>query len=393
LGPTVDTPKQPTFKEGDQCITPYGPAKVVALREKQGKHCIVVVEMVGWTATAYLKLESLKPVPKSLLGSLFRQFGGTEGTPKPLEFPHAEGTVIETPFGRCSVTKPLPAKPRPSGRTPVTLGLSIGSWTLADGTHPMLYCTVDTARAWRDHKADDGTSIFSALGTLVTSSRTLLEPFLSQKPTPSKAPQFVRYYQDSAAVTTPYGDGVVVRFRVEDGFYEVALTRWTLANGKQARAFLRREDINYRISSGCEEGYPVLTSLGLSGTLASVEPTTGVHVVTIPSAGMVCFLQPECVLRPLKAAVGEDVLTPVGEGKVQRYDAIQDTYTILLNGWNAKLYCKGDTFDRVAEGIQDRDGAFGVNWLLRFFRLSPDNVAPRSRSNSVTSSIISGGQR
>jgi hypothetical protein len=67
LGPTADTLKQPTFKEGDQCITPHGPAKVVA--------------------TAYLKLESL-----------FRQFGRTEGSPKPLEFPHAEGTVIEMPL-------------------------------------------------------------------------------------------------------------------------------------------------------------------------------------------------------------------------------------------------------------------------------------------------------
>jgi hypothetical protein len=108
------------------------------------------------------------------------------------------------------------------------------------------------------------------------------------------------------------------------------------------------------------------------------------------------------VLRPLKAALGEDVLTPVGEGKVQGYDPVQNTYLILLNGWNAKLYAKGDTFDRVAEGIQDRDGAFGVNWLLRFFRLAPDTVVPRSRSNSVTSgisrsnsitSIISGGQK
>jgi hypothetical protein len=402
LGPTVETAKQPTFKEGDQCITPYGPAKVVELREKQGKHCIVVVKMVGWPATGYLQLESLKPMPKSLLGKLLRQFGTTEGAQKPLEFPHAEGTLIETPFGRCSVMKPLPpptnpTKHRPSvGRTPATLGLSIGSWTLADGTHPMLYCTVESARSWKDHKAGDGTSILSTLGTLLISSRTLLEPFLSPKAIQSKTPEFPRYYQDSAAVTTPYGDGAVVCFRVEDGFYEVALTGWTLANGKHARTFLRREDISYRRAKGCEEGYPVLTSLGLSGTLASVEPTTGVHIVTIPSAGMVCYLQPECVIRPLKAAVGEDVSTPVGEGRVQRYDAAHDMYTIVLNGWNAKLYAKGDTFDRVSDGIQDRDGAFGVNWLLRFF-FSPagagvaSNVAPRSRSNSITS-IMSGGK-
>ena len=127
----------------------------------------------------------------------------------------------------------------------------------------------------------------------------------------------------------------------------------------------------------------------MTGILASVKPTTGVHIVTIPSAGMVCYLQPECVIRPLKAAVGEDVLTMFGDGKVMAYDAVRDIYTIQMLNWGAKLYAKGDTFDRVVEGVQERDVPFGVNWLLRllFFSSSEPPAPSRSRSNSIVSGV------
>ena len=135
-------------------------------------------------------------------------------------------------------------------------------------------------------------------------------------------------------------------------------------------------------SKGCQEGYPVLTSLGLTGKLASIEPTTGVHIVTIHTAGMVCYLQPESVVRPLKAAAGEEVVTQYGEGKISRYNAVGDIYTIELT-WNAKLYARATTFDRVGEGIvQDSEGGFGVDWLFRFLFYRPE---ARSRSNSVVS--------
>ena len=47
---------------------------------------------------------------------------------------------------------------------------------------------------------------------------------------------------------------------------------------------------------------------------------------------MVCYLQPECVLKPLKAAVGEDLLTAYGKGKVESYDVAHDVYKIVLGG-------------------------------------------------------------
>ena len=110
-------------------------------------------------------------------------------------------------------------------------------------------------------------------------------------------------------------------------------------------------------------------------------------MVTIPSAGMVCYLQPEDVLRPIKAAVGEDVLTAYGDGVVERYRLKDDMYEIRLKGWRgAKLYAKAEKFDRAADGVNDQ-GSFGMKWLLDMFfsSNSKNGTLTRSRSNSVTS--------
>ena len=113
----------------------------------------------------------------------------------------------------------------------------------------------------------------------------------------------------------------------------------------------------------------------------------GVHFVVVPSAGMAMYLQPESVIRPLKAAVGEDVLSAYGDGNVEKYCVECDTYTIKLAGWNATLYAKAEMFDRVGDSMRDRDGPFGMNWLVHFFFSSSEskNESTRSRSNSVVS--------
>jgi len=386
------SPKHRALKEGVEVTTPYGPGRVVEYRDKEG---FVVVDMAGAWARAYLRESDVKPASKSLLGSLMRQLSMQEKG-KPLEFPYAEGTAIVTPFGKGKVSRPLPPpnaprnqKVRGSRRSSTTIGISLDAWTLADGSHPIVFTAVETAREWKDREHHgEKPSIFSSLGTLVESSKSLFQPFLSPKHVIPEQPvtKFHRYYEDAAAVATSFGRGRVAKFRPEDGIYEVSLDEWSLADGSHPRVYLQKEDISHRVADGCQEGYPVLTSLGVSGTLASVVPTTGVHIVTVPSCGMVCYLQPECVVRPLKAAVGEDVLTAYGEGKVSKYDVSRDMYTITLN-WKATLYAKGDTFDRVGDGIQDRDGTFGVKWLLRFlfFSSSSGADAPRSRSNSIVS--------
>lgn len=381
LNAAPEAPKPLPFNEGDKCNTPYGPARVKDYREKQG---IVVVEMAGWKATGYLRTGTVKVIPKSLFSSLLGPFGSGEVQvqQKPLEFPYATGTQVPTPFGQGTVVRPLSFnKSRFDRRAPTTIGISLDNWRLSDGSHPILFCTVDSALKWREGKADEGASFLSTLGSLVSSSfGNLVKP----KPTP-KIPQHKQFYKEAASVSTRYGDGVVLGFRESDGFYQISLVRWKLANGKQPVAYIRREGIGTRVARNCQEGYPVLTSLGLSGILASVEPTTGVHIVTIPSAGMVCYLQPEAIVRPLKAAVGEDVLTPYGEGKVTGYNIKSDVYTIKLPA-NLTLYAKAATFDRLGDGVQDRDGPFGVNWLLGFLFYNAKSQQTRSRSNSLVSS-------
>jgi hypothetical protein len=105
---------------------------------------------------------------------------------------------------------------------------------------------------------------------------------------------------------------------------------------------------------------------------------------------MVMYLQPEAIVRPLKVAVGEEALTAYGEGTVERYNSKTDMYTIKLRGWGAKLYAKGETFDRVPDFMRDKDGPFGMNWLLNFFfpasgSRPADGIVNRSRSNSLVS--------
>lgn len=381
---------------GVQCSTPYGEAKVLEYRKTNN---IVVVEF-GWGGKGYLLQSSLKPIQKGLLGSIFQRLSSGDANEQKPDFPFPEGTKISTPFGNGTLIRPIrsPKKQRlqESSRHQTenyyqTVALSLDAWKLSDGTSPHLYCTPETAKVWKERKAPDRPSIFSlsALENLVTNSRNLLlEPFLAQKEPIPEVPKTKRYYQDSASVSTEYGRGSIKSFRPDDGFYEVSLDGWTLADGSHPVAFLRKDDMTTRIAQGCQEGYPVLTNLGVSGTLASVEPTTGVHIVTVPSSGMVCYMQPDCILLPLKAAVGEDVSTAFGEGKVIYYDRANDTYRIRLNGWDALLYAKSDTFDRLGEGVQDRDGPFGVKWLLRFLFFSADSASSattRSRSNSIVS--------
>ena len=168
------------------------------------------------------------------------------------------------------------------------------------------------------------------------------------------------------------------------GLYEVSLVQWTLADGSHPKAYLQEVDLQCRIAKGCQEGYPVLTTLGLTGNLASVEPTSGVHIVAVPSAGLVCYLQPESIVCPLKAAVGEEVETPYGDGKVRHYDAARDMYTVALS-WNAMLHVKAEAFDRAGDGVQDGDGNDGVSWLFRFLFFRGREETGRSRSNSVVS--------
>ncbi len=282
--PSPKARKKLTYQEGERCSTPYGPASVVEHRVALN---MVVVDLVGWKARAYLNENIIKIEKESLLASLFRRQAGSTAPvelTKQLDFPFAQGTSIRTPFGEAVVTRPLPPKYRKdssildSEGLNHTICLSLSKWVLADGSHPKLYCTVKTAQVWRDSKGTKAPdSILSAFGTLVSSTFDFAGRFAVQKPKEEEPlpVKFERYYRDSAAVSTAFGIGRIVGFREVDGFYKISLTSWTLADGSHPIAWIRGVDIKYAIAKDCKEGYPVLTSLGLTGILESVQPTTG----------------------------------------------------------------------------------------------------------------------
>lgn len=387
FSPTTEPKK--TVLVGAEFLTPYGLARVTAYREEDE---VVEVEMMGWKAKAYLQKSLLKPISKSLLSSFLERISKVEVVEAKKDFPYPVGTEIFTPYGKGVLSSAVVAPKSKASRASAlqkVVEVRLQGWELANGSNPVVYSTIQNVLAWKENKPGDGASIFSTLGSIATSTRSLLTPFLAPKPK-VKAPKYDRFFKDGAAVTTPYGRGRVVNFRESDGFYEVSLESWKLSTGKSPRAFLRRDDMACRIASGCREGHPVLIKMGLSGNLASVEPTTGVHIVTVPSVGFVAYLQPDEIVKPLKAAVGDEVTTPYGEGQVQSYDTKSDVYRVKLSGFNAVLYTKGgESFERLGDGVPDMNGPFGVNWLLSFFFDSSDqSVSTRSRSNS-TSSVLS----
>lgn len=417
---TVDTyvdKSKTKFGPGERVTSPYGVGIVIEHRQKSQ---IVVIDMSGpWSARAYLQDAHVKRDGSGFLGSILRQFSTSQTSPKrrptsagkhtERHFPHVAGTPIFSPFGDGAVIRPLPVvkeKPAsvksPTARTEsnpdqaTTIAIRLSSWTLRDGTHPTLYCTVNNADKWRSkpiatltpgHRRE--TSILSVIGSLVSgtveSIKKIRVPREIETPIIKiEARKFERYYKDGAAVNTTYGDGTVRSFRESDGVYVVSLL---MKSGKPCgTAYLREDSMSYRLARGCIEGYPVLTTFG-SGVLQSVNPTTGVHNVFIPSFRAICYLQPDQVLLPLKAAVGEDVSTPFGEGKVCKYRQSDMKYEIRL-GWgnNAILYARAETFDRIDDRLEDK-GGFGMGWILKFFysrEEGKDEGTQRSRSNSLS---------
>ncbi|KAL7501183.1 hypothetical protein ACHAWT_011044 [Skeletonema menzelii] len=404
--------KQLLLSPGERVTTPYGVGVVVEHRKKTN---IIVVDMTGpWTARAYLKESIVKREGAGLIGTLLRSFTGVAATsPKrgdssprskaERNHPFAAGAKVVSPFGEGKVIRPLSLQiPSSSALSSCaskekvdTIAVSLTEWTLRDGSHPTLYCTMNTAKEWKNktegkdtHSHRRESSLFSVIGSMVSGTVASLQkirvPKEIEAPTIKVEALFERYYKDGAAVATAYGDGVVKEFRASDGFYCVSLL---LKSGKVfATAYLQEDSMSYRLARGCQEGYPVLTKYGLSGVLQSVNPTTGVHNVIIPSCGAMCYLQPDQVVRQLKAAVGEDVSTKFGDGKVMKYRLSDDKYEIKLTWGGATLYAEAKTFDRIDDRMEYK-GGFRMGWILNFFYSREENKedgAPRSRSNSFS---------
>jgi len=402
------------FNPGDKCSTIYGQGRVKEYRQEDG---VVVIQFSNWSATGYLRQDDIEIGGEGFFRSLLRtkrmsSQRSVSTTTKELGFPYVKGTVIQTPYGEGKVHKPLPKPVNNVDQKSIesnnisdinksttsttsfayqTIGILLVAWMLADGNHPILYVTPQTAFDWKkvtdeEDRSKTSGGILSTFMKLITGKPEKEPKNTNEIPTEIVVPQFERYYTDSANVTTSFGPGIVQSFRAQDGVYEVLLTNWKMMGDVHPKAYLMQDELNYLLADGCSQGFPVLTSLGLSGNLASVQPSTGVHIVTVGSAGMVCYLQPNDVLCPLKAAVGEEVLTPYGEGKVARYRLKDNIYEIDLAS-GAKLHANVEAIKRVNDGLQD-ERSFGMKWLLRRIFLLGDNESKgsqRSRSNSITS--------
>lgn len=391
-----------TFSEGDRCSTPFGTGAVVAYREDDD---IVVIKMTGWSATCYLSADVVKNDDEGFFGSLLRkitikspepQKQNKPQSPRESESELAKESYVITPFGegRVSALGDIDSSPDSSSvnkkteREYQTLGISITSWTLANGTHPTVYCTKETALHWKktgdEVLTKNSKGILSAFDSIVSLGKKLIT---KKATTEAVVQNYEQFYKDGAAVLTPYGNGRVQSFRETDGFYEVILVEWKLANNVCPKLFVKKESLTYQKASGCHEGHAVLTSYGLCGILESVEQETGIHIVTIPNAGMVCYLQPKDIIRPVKAVVDDDVLTPYGNGKLVRYRVDEDLYEISLV-WGATLFAKAEAFDRDATcNFEDRKG-LNMSWVFKFkflFTKDTDTSLTRSRSNSITS--------
>ena len=384
----VKSKSKSPFSKGNKCSTPYGSGVVQGYREDSE---IVILKMIGWTATAYLSTSVVKS--EGFFESLFRKITSPEPKEQKKVSSHKDianqitnDSVILTPFGEGHVIRSKINHSNDSLQKYPTIGISITSWTLANNFHPTLYCTEETAIDWKSTQQDD---MSKSSGGILSAFLSLGKKLIQKKiPTEIQLPLYDRFYMDGAAVTSAFGHGRIENFREEDGFYEVSLIDWVLANGRYAKIYLTTGSLTYRKAPHCHEGYGVLTSYGLSGRLESVQPKTGVHIVTVPGAGMVCYLQPKEIICPLKAIVGDDVLTSYGNGRMLRYKIADGIYEITLR-WGATLYARAEAFER--ESNFEYGSRFQMGWVFKLF-FSKDNSSNvdasgsvRSRSNSLTS--------
>ena len=57
------------------------------------------------------------------------------------------------------------------------------------------------------------------------------------------------------------------------------------------------------------------------------------------------YLQPDCVLGRIKASVGDQVITPYGEGVVLKFKEEEKTFVVEL-GWGV-MFCGEESIDKI----------------------------------------------
>ncbi|RLN02943.1 hypothetical protein BBJ28_00000928 [Nothophytophthora sp. Chile5] len=143
-------------------------------------------------------------------------------------------------------------------------------------------------------------------------------------------------YPKGSLVATPFGEGTVRLHRPSDDIYLVDLA--------SMHGFFNVSSLRRPVRGVV--GQPVDTLYG-SGVLLQVREDDGVHVVALrlglSTAEVHAFLHPASVIKAIKAARGDVVMTPFGSGVVMQYRSHDGYYCVALE-WDASGHSHTSAF-------------------------------------------------
>lgn len=333
------------FSEGDELETVYGAGKVLEVRIFEEAPPVVVVKV---------KEE--------------------EGSPEDAAVaPTSSATPADAADVRDGAKEIKEENNKAGNKVLKTLVVELNGW---GGT---LYCTESQAVAWRERfgkKRQSG--IFHVLGSIVrriTYTQKTLPDLGVDGAIEEEAEQF---YEVGATVKADnFGKGTVTAFRGKGNIYVI---KFDFGVGYMTRASLSRW-----VSEGCTEGCNVVTSLGLTGRLISVEERTGFHEVELGGEGrMTCHLRADDVVGKVEASKGDKVFTWWGEGVVERYRVEDGIYQVGMTGWGAKVFVGKE--DIMAEEDEKHAGGWG-GWLSKLWGSGGQQPAKSRRNRTRTMSL------
>mmetsp|Transcript_25958 Transcript_25958/g.54032 ORF Transcript_25958/g.54032 Transcript_25958/m.54032 type:complete len:1266 (-) Transcript_25958:28-3825(-) len=376
-----------TIKQGMYVKCFAGEGKVMEVRDDG----MVVVTMASFGAKAYLRVADVEEVVKESWLSGLRGRGKTEKQVVDEEehifvpgdefgTPYGDGVVLDVRVESIedeedsAVANDKNITAAGGGNVVATAAKSRTTLKVNLG-FGVMYCTQTNASAWSKKYARNQSRILSVIGS-VFRRMTVAPPRVKKEEDPVV---FERVFQDGAIVDVgTFGAGTIKGHRSSDGVYSVDLG--------YGLGYFGASSLSKHVKRGCSEGCRVVTSLGLTGTLVSVDAATSIHKVVCAKAGLTCYLHPTSIVSCINAAEGEEVITPwVGEGIVERYRHSDKMYEIKLP-WGAKLYCPEP--DVVLLEINRESGGGIAGWrILRGWFTSTGKTETPARRRSRTTSL------
>ncbi len=252
-----------------------------------------------------------------------------------------------------------------------------------EGWSGTMWCVESEAVKWKKLKSGGGGGFWGSLLAPLGNpfSRSFRKTMFQEEGGESVLEVQQVWRVGSAVKVGCFGKGLVRGFRPIDGMYKVVL-EWGAIGWFQGATL--------DVWKVCDLGTPVLTNLGITGRLLEVQHGTSVHKVSVDGAGLVCYLQPSSIIKPLKACVGDAVVTWFGEGDVVKYrtgtELVGREFVVKMS-WGAVLYCGEDGFEVLDE--EGRESVVGVmgGWLSYFWTRRTEDTDLKTRRRSRTLSI------